>query len=116
VHFPVPWSRAPETSFLVTFDTMKSALEPTGFKVVAWDDRTQAAVDWFVEQAEGPRRRPGRRACITTAAWPACRHGDRFSRPVGKPRPQSPGRARRDPPGRAGPAVIDHQERKESIA
>jgi hypothetical protein len=62
VHFPVPWSRASETSFLVTSDAMKSALEPTGFKVVAWDDRTQAAVDWFAEQAEGPRRCPGRRA------------------------------------------------------
>src|SRR6266436_9530790 len=48
-------------------------------------DRTQAAVDWFAEQAEGPRLCPGRRACITTAAWPACHHGDRFSRPVGKP-------------------------------
>ena len=81
MHFPVPWSRAPETSFLVTFDTMKSALEQTGFKVVAWDDRTQVAVDWFAEQAEGPRRCPGRRASIP-----------------------------------AGSAVIDHQERKESIA
>jgi hypothetical protein len=56
VHFPVPWSRASETGFLVTSDAMKSAFEPTGFKVVAWDDRTQAAVDWFAEQAEGPHR------------------------------------------------------------
>jgi len=53
--------RAPETRFLVTSDAMKSALEPTGFKVVAWGDRTQAAVDWFAEQAEGPRRCPGPR-------------------------------------------------------
>ena len=64
VHFPVPWSRAPETNFLVTSDAMKSALEPTGSKVVAWDDRTQAAVDWFAEQAEGPRRREGRVAIL----------------------------------------------------
>jgi len=68
VHFAVPWSRASETSFLVTFDAMKGALEPTGFKVVAWDDRTQAAVDWFAEQAEGPRRCAGRRASIPTAS------------------------------------------------
>jgi hypothetical protein len=60
----VPWSRASETGFLVTFDAMKSALEPTGFKVVAWDDRTQAAVDWFAEPAEGPRRREGRVAIL----------------------------------------------------
>jgi hypothetical protein len=64
----VPWSRAPKTSFLVTFDAMKSALEPTGFKVVAWDDRTQAAVAGFAEQAEGARRCPGRRASIPTAS------------------------------------------------
>jgi cytochrome c oxidase subunit IV len=37
VRFPLPWSRASETSFLVTSDAMKSALEQTGFKVVAWD-------------------------------------------------------------------------------
>ena len=37
VHFPVPWSRASETSFLATPDAMKSALEQTGFKIVAWE-------------------------------------------------------------------------------
>ena len=60
MHFPMPWSRPPNTSFLVTVDAMKSALEQAGFKVVARGDRTQAAVDWFAEQAEGPRRRLGR--------------------------------------------------------
>lgn len=49
-HFPVPWSRTPETSFLVTSDAMRAALEQAGFEVVAWDDRTQAAVSWFAEQ------------------------------------------------------------------
>ena len=83
MHFAVPWSRASEISFLVTSDAMKSALERTGFKLVAWDDRTQAAIDWFAEQAEGPRRCPGRRVSIPTAARPACRHGDRIYRPVG---------------------------------
>ena len=37
MRFPVPWSGASKTSFLVTSDAMKSALEQTGFKVVAWD-------------------------------------------------------------------------------
>jgi hypothetical protein len=64
----MPWSRASETSFRVTSDAMKSALEPAGFKIVAWGDRTQAAVDWFAEQAEGPRRCPGRRGSIPTAS------------------------------------------------
>ena len=50
LHFPVPWSRTPETSFLVTSDAMRAALEQAGFEVVSWDDRTQAAVAWFAEQ------------------------------------------------------------------
>ena len=71
MHFPVPWSRAPETRFLVTSDAMKSALEPTGFKVVAWGDRTQATLDWFAEQAEGPHRREGRVAILQAVLdWP----------------------------------------------
>ena len=50
LHFPVPWSRTPETSFLVTPDAMRTALEQAGLEVVTWDDRTQAAVSWFAEQ------------------------------------------------------------------
>lgn len=49
-HYPVPWSRTPATSFLVTPDAMRTALEQAGFAVVSWDDRTQAAVDWFADQ------------------------------------------------------------------
>jgi len=49
-HFPVPWSRTPETSFLVTPSAMRAALEQAGFEVVTWDDRTQTGVEWFAEQ------------------------------------------------------------------
>lgn len=49
-HFPVPWSRGPETNFLVTPSAMRAALEQAGFEVVTWDDRTQAGVEWFAEQ------------------------------------------------------------------
>jgi hypothetical protein len=38
VHFAVPWSRASETSFLVTSDAMKSALEQTGAR--SWPGTT----------------------------------------------------------------------------
>jgi ubiquinone/menaquinone biosynthesis C-methylase UbiE len=58
VHYPVPWSRTPETSFLVTPDAMRDALEQAGFKVVAWDDRTKAAVDWFTEQQKARAAAP----------------------------------------------------------
>ena len=50
VLFPVPWSRTPDTSFLVTPDAMRAALEKAGFKVTLWNDNTQVAVDWFAEQ------------------------------------------------------------------
>src|SRR6202012_2661900 len=51
LHFPVPWSRTPETSFVVTPQAMRTALEQAGFTVVDWQDRTAAAVDWFIEKA-----------------------------------------------------------------
>jgi hypothetical protein len=50
IHYPVPWSRSPDTSFVVTADAMRSALEKAGFRVTLWDDRTAQAVAWFAEQ------------------------------------------------------------------
>lgn len=47
--FPVPWSERAETSFLLTPDQMKSALEAQGFEIVSWVDRTDAGVEWFAE-------------------------------------------------------------------
>jgi SAM-dependent methyltransferase len=50
IHFPVPWSRTPHTSFVVTADVMRAALEKAGFKVTHWSDTTAVAVAWFAEQ------------------------------------------------------------------
>lgn len=58
LHFPVPWSRLPETSFVVTPQAMRTALEQAGFTVVDWQDRTAAAVDWFVEQQKARAAQP----------------------------------------------------------
>jgi SAM-dependent methyltransferase len=58
LHFPVPWSRTPETSFVVTPQAMRTALEQAGFAVVDWQDRTAAAVDWFIEQQKARAARP----------------------------------------------------------
>ena len=58
LHFPVPWSRGPETSFLMTVDAMRAALERRGFRVVSWFDHTEAGKAWFAElrqaQTDGP--------------------------------------------------------------
>jgi SAM-dependent methyltransferase len=50
LHFPVPWSREPGTSFLMTPDAMRAALEAAGFHILEWTDRTAAARAWFDER------------------------------------------------------------------
>lgn len=52
VHFPVPWARTPDTSFLVSPDQLRDLLQETGFKVSAWSDTTDMARAWFVALAE----------------------------------------------------------------
>lgn len=47
VHFPVPWARTPETSFLVTPDELRRLIEAAGFSVMHWQDRTSVALEWF---------------------------------------------------------------------
>jgi SAM-dependent methyltransferase len=50
LHFPVPWSRGPDTNFLIMPTSMLTVLEQQGFRVVAWANRTEAGVAWFEEQ------------------------------------------------------------------
>lgn len=58
LHFPVPWSRGPETSFLMTPDALRAMLEGQGFHVTSWVDHTEAGKAWFAEMrktmADGP--------------------------------------------------------------
>jgi MPBQ/MSBQ methyltransferase len=56
VLFPVPWARAPESSFLVTPDELRELLEGSGFKLKAWSDTTDLARAWFVSLAETIRK------------------------------------------------------------
>ena len=58
IHFPVPWSRTPETSFVITPDAMRAALEKAGFKVTLWNDNTEVAVAWFAEQQKARAATP----------------------------------------------------------
>jgi SAM-dependent methyltransferase len=58
IHFPVPWSRTPDTSFLVTPDAMRAALEKAGFRVALWKDNTEVAVAWFAEQVKARAAAP----------------------------------------------------------
>jgi sarcosine/dimethylglycine N-methyltransferase len=58
-HYPVPWARTPATSFLLTADATRAAIEPAGFRTLAWQDDTEAAKAWIAElRASGPPPSP----------------------------------------------------------
>lgn len=51
VHFPVPWARRPEISFLVSPAELRVLLERCSFNLLAWQDTTAPAVSWFRARA-----------------------------------------------------------------
>jgi sarcosine/dimethylglycine N-methyltransferase len=54
-HYPVPWARTPATSFLLTAAATREAIEPAGFRNVAFQDDSEAAKAWIVRlRASGP--------------------------------------------------------------
>jgi sarcosine/dimethylglycine N-methyltransferase len=59
LHHPVPWARTPATSFLLTAEATREAIEPAGFRTLTWQDDTEAAKAWFTQlRAAGPPRGP----------------------------------------------------------
>jgi len=52
VHFPVPWARTPDASFLLRPDELRALLEAAGFAITDWSDTPDAARAWFVALAE----------------------------------------------------------------
>jgi sarcosine/dimethylglycine N-methyltransferase len=58
-HYPVPWAQTPATSFLLTAAATREAIEPAGFRTLAWQDDTEAAKAWFaLLRASGPPPSP----------------------------------------------------------
>jgi sarcosine/dimethylglycine N-methyltransferase len=58
-HYPVPWARTPATSFLLTAAATREAIEPAGFRTLAWQDDTEVANAWFAQlRASGPPPSP----------------------------------------------------------
>jgi sarcosine/dimethylglycine N-methyltransferase len=58
-HYPLPWARTPATSFLLTAAATREAIETAGFRMLAWQDDTEAAKAWIAElRASGPRSSP----------------------------------------------------------
>lgn len=56
VHFPVPWARRPEISFLASEDELRTLLEDSAFEVLIWRDVTPEALTWFRERAAALER------------------------------------------------------------
>ncbi len=57
--YPVPWARTPATSLLLTAAATREAIEPVGFRTLAWQDDTEAANAWFAQlRASGPPPSP----------------------------------------------------------
>jgi len=58
-HYPVPWARTPVTSFLVTAEATRAAVEPAGFRTLVWQDDSETAKAWFAQvRASGPPPSP----------------------------------------------------------
>jgi ubiquinone/menaquinone biosynthesis C-methylase UbiE len=58
-HYPVPWARTPAMSFLLTAAATREAIEPAGFRALAWRDDTEAAKEWIAQRrASGPPPSP----------------------------------------------------------
>jgi len=47
IHFPVPWAKSQEMSFLATSGEMKTYLENAGMKISNWQDKTEASLEWI---------------------------------------------------------------------
>jgi sarcosine/dimethylglycine N-methyltransferase len=58
-HYPVPWARTAATSFLLTAAATREAIEQAGYRVLVWQDDTEAAKAWIVGlRASGPPPSP----------------------------------------------------------
>ncbi len=58
-HYPVPWARTPETSFLLTASATRAVIEAAGFTTLKWQDDTEPAKAWISElRASGPPPAP----------------------------------------------------------
>jgi sarcosine/dimethylglycine N-methyltransferase len=58
-HFPVPWARTPATSFLLTAEATREAIEAAGFRTLIAQDDTEAAREWSAQlRASAPPPSP----------------------------------------------------------
>jgi len=58
-HYPVPWARTAQTSFLLTANATREVIEQAGFRQLVSQDDTEAAKEFFAQlRASGPPPTP----------------------------------------------------------
>jgi sarcosine/dimethylglycine N-methyltransferase len=58
-HYPLPWARTAQTSFLLPADATREAIERAGFRTLVSQDDTEAAKEFFGHlRASGPPPMP----------------------------------------------------------
>ena len=58
-HYPVPWARTQTTSFLLTTEATREAIEQAGLRAIVWQDDSETAKAWFAAvRASGPPPSP----------------------------------------------------------
>jgi len=58
-HYPVPWARTPATSFLLSAEATREAIEDAGFRTLISRDDSEAAKAWVAQlRAAGPPPSP----------------------------------------------------------
>ena len=59
LHYPVPWARSSATSFLLTAEATREAVEKAGLRTSVWQDDSETAKAWFAQvRASGPPPSP----------------------------------------------------------
>lgn len=59
-HYPLPWARGPQASFLLDAQATRAAIEAAGLRTLEWRDDTSAAVAWARQMLDaGPATSPG---------------------------------------------------------
>jgi ubiquinone/menaquinone biosynthesis C-methylase UbiE len=82
-HYPVMWADTPATSFLRTPQETRALLEAAGYKVIAWNDNTEAALTEakaeHAKAASSPAERPilGVHVVVGPSFWDKARNGNR---------------------------------------
>jgi len=58
VHYPVPWARTPATSFMLTAEATREAIEAAGFRTLICQDDSEAAKAWAASLRTSPPPQP----------------------------------------------------------